>query len=529
MTQSARIKSITIENFKGIRNAVTIPIRPITLLFGNNSAGKSTILQAMHYAREILQHRNPDPDKTILGGDSIDLGGFANLVHGHDKTNSIRLSFEIELDEFGLTPFPFARDFTEHVYGLDEESDALAAVNNVTISLATAWEDDAAHITSYSVSLDQVSLATVEVVGSSACITEFNDEHPIFVNDEAEEDSLCRLALEHWEYAADSSGWIPIESLPSCIPNFDGPLIFSAAEPLSSAPVDSESGSESDHETLFWIFMSRVLVRSGQALLSQLKRMRYVGPMRDVPPRGYRPPLTPDESRWSSGLGAWDAMLRSEEVTDKTSNCLQDVLDLGYSIRRENRIPLDDDGEIMAELRLLATQYEERDAKYLRERILEPMDRLPRQPALQIRDETQHIDVDPSDIGVGVSQVIPVVVGALAPASAGGPCSILCVEQPELHVHPAVQVALGDVFIKSIRDEMRTMLIETHSEHLLLRLLRRVREAVDGSILPDELSVVYVKPTPNGVELTPLPVTKDGDFEEPWPEGFFDERDLELF
>ena len=62
------ITAITIENFKGIAEAITIPIRPITLLFGKNSAGKSTILQAMHYAREILQHRNPDPDKTVRWG-----------------------------------------------------------------------------------------------------------------------------------------------------------------------------------------------------------------------------------------------------------------------------------------------------------------------------------------------------------------------------------------------------------------------------------------------------------------------------
>ena len=47
------ITSITIENFKGIGDAVTIPIRPITLLFGKNSAGKSTVLQALRYLREI--------------------------------------------------------------------------------------------------------------------------------------------------------------------------------------------------------------------------------------------------------------------------------------------------------------------------------------------------------------------------------------------------------------------------------------------------------------------------------------------
>ena len=109
----------------------------------------------------------------------------------------------------------------------------------------------------------------------------------------------------------------------------------------------------------------------------------------------------------------------------------------------------------------------------------------------------------------------------------------------------------------------RIMLIETHSEHLLLRLLRRVREtnvrnsekyewrqssmsplhremseaairdaeyqdSKDHQLTPDDLSVIYVRPTPEGVKFTPLAVTNDGDFNAPWPEGFFDERVEEL-
>jgi len=67
------ITAITIENFKGIADPISIPIRPITLLFGKNSAGKSTILQALHYLREVLEHRRPDPDRTHIGGDAIDV------------------------------------------------------------------------------------------------------------------------------------------------------------------------------------------------------------------------------------------------------------------------------------------------------------------------------------------------------------------------------------------------------------------------------------------------------------------------
>ena len=78
------------------------------------------------------------------------------------------------------------------------------------------------------------------------------------------------------------------------------------------------------------------------------------------------------------------------------------------------------------------------------------------------------------------------------------------------------------------------MLIETHSEHLLLRLLRRVRETTEGEqtehpLTPDDLSVIYVRSTPEGVEFIPISVTEKGSFEVLWPEGFFDERVKELF
>lgn len=155
---------------------------------------------------------------------------------------------------------------------------------------------------------------------------------------------------------------------------------------------------------------------------------------------------------------------------------------------------------------------------------------------LQLHDEVSDIDVDPPDIGVGVSQVIPVVVGALDAGPPENPCRLFAVEQPELHVHPAVQVALGDVFIDAVNGTDRTMLIETHSEHLLLRLLRRVRESADGTLEPsvpaltsDMLSIVYVKPTVGGVEITPLPITEEGEFTRHWPNGFFEERVEELF
>ena len=96
------ITKITIENFKGISSPVSIELKPITLLFGSNSAGKSTIFHALLYAYEVFVNRNFSPDRTTLGGDSIDLGGFETFVHQHELDRSIRLAFELNMSSVQL-------------------------------------------------------------------------------------------------------------------------------------------------------------------------------------------------------------------------------------------------------------------------------------------------------------------------------------------------------------------------------------------------------------------------------------------
>ena len=111
------------------------------------------------------------------------------------------------------------------------------------------------------------------------------------------------------------------------------------------------------------------------------------------------------------------------------------------------------------------------------------------------------------------------------------------VEQPEIHVHPAIQVGLGDLLIDAITRERnrRTLLVETHSEHLILRLLRRIRETSDKELAEgapaftaDNLSVLYVENQPDGVRVRRLRVDERGEFIDRWPKGFFAERMEEL-
>ena len=81
---------------------------------------------------------------------------------------------------------------------------------------------------------------------------------------------------------------------------------------------------------------------------------------------------------------------------------------------------------------------------------------------LVLIDKRTGIPVSHRDVGIGVSQVLPVLVSAYASKN-----KLLAIEQPEIHLHPALQAELGDVFLQSaLGDSDNTFLIETHSEHL---------------------------------------------------------------
>src|SRR5438309_11859672 len=88
------IQAIELENFKGISARQRIDFAPLTLLFGANSAGKSTILQALLYLHELVERGSADVDRTELGGNVVELGGFARLVHRHDTGRAIVLRAE---------------------------------------------------------------------------------------------------------------------------------------------------------------------------------------------------------------------------------------------------------------------------------------------------------------------------------------------------------------------------------------------------------------------------------------------------
>jgi predicted ATPase len=125
-------------------------------------------------------------------------------------------------------------------------------------------------------------------------------------------------------------------------------------------------------------------------------------------------------------------------------------------------------------------------------------------------------------VGVGVSQVLPVVMQCLL-AQPGD--SMVIVEQPELHLHPRLEQTLADFFLACVRSG-RQILIETHSEHLVNRLRLRIAEDMSDEV-SSLVKVVFAEQR-DGVTSYREPGidqygnTEFGDADQDWPEGFLD-------
>jgi len=117
------------------------------------------------------------------------------------------------------------------------------------------------------------------------------------------------------------------------------------------------------------------------------------------------------------------------------------------------------------------------------------------------------------DVGFGVSQVLPVLVLCYYVPEG---CTIL-LEQPEIHLHPSVQMGLADVFIDAVKNRNIQIILESHSEHLLKRLQRRI---ADETIRSEETALYFCSAAEGGSSMTPLNLDLFGNITN-WPRDFF--------
>lgn len=118
-----------------------------------------------------------------------------------------------------------------------------------------------------------------------------------------------------------------------------------------------------------------------------------------------------------------------------------------------------------------------------------------------------------TDVGFGVSQVLPVLV-LLYYVPAG---STVIMEQPEIHLHPAVQSGLADVMLNVAAVRNVQIIVESHSEHLMRRLQRRIAEEKAS---PDDVKLYFVASQDGEAQVSDLNLNMWGEIEN-WPDNFF--------
>ncbi|MDZ4764523.1 MAG: DUF3696 domain-containing protein [Chloroflexota bacterium] len=234
------------------------------------------------------------------------------------------------------------------------------------------------------------------------------------------------------------------------------------------------------------------------SLEQQFKRVYYLGPLRGYPQRSYN---------WAgespSGVGMTGELAISALLAGKRANAYP-VAKRGKQLKLEERV-----AKWLVEMGMASS--------FHTKQLIDGGN----QYEVRLKRTSQSHEVLITDMGFGVSQVLPVLVLCYyAP-----PGSTLIFEQPEIHLHPAVQSVLADVFIDVIKNRRIQLIIESHSEHLLRRLQRRIAEE---QITREQTALYFCDLTNGQSRISELEIDVFGNIRN-WPKDFFGDLTGDMF
>ena len=585
------IASLHLANFKAFGASQRIPLRPITLLYGANSAGKSSVLHGLALAHHAIETGRLDTDRTQIGGESIDLGGFRQYVHGHDSEKQVHLGFELDPGRLSGRGVGFLRSARKIVLELSIGTGITRDLQDLLEILTRRLDAEGVRLERFGVEVDDEPLLSMSArPGGLLRLDRLDHTHPVFreVFRGLLVSSTVTAAIGEEDFARMS------EVLDALVPSVTAkrhglfPRIEIEAE-VGGAHGDDRAalvpatweGFGDDLARAARLLLPRALRELvdglGAAVEDDIRRLRYLGPLRSYPPRHWAFARHHDSNWFAGGGHAWDIVRTSQDVRQRVNAWLSGAghLKTPYELEVRDLLPaatwsrelpgtllellqgfaemlVDGEVERLAELNEIAERIDQRgrwaedDMLMIEEIVSTHFDeeaisksiakQLVNKSAevfqdLVLIDKRTGIRVSHRDVGIGVSQVLPVLVSAYARKD-----SLLAIEQPEIHLHPAVQAELGDVFLESALGSGNTFLIETHSEHLLLRIMRRMRETSlgdlpDGSpaVRPRDVMVLFVEPDGDRSIIREMPLNEHGELVKAWPGGFFEEGMREVF
>jgi predicted ATPase len=427
------LRRLRLENFKAWQDTGVLQLAPLTILFGSNSSGKSSVNHLLMMLRQTV--RSPDRRSVVDLGDStspVQLGAFRDVIFGHDTSRE--LGFEMDWD----MPTPI------HV----------------------RYSGQRLH---FSASIRQAPTGrTLQSEGFEYALSNDDMLRVDYRRDERRTDRW-RILTENYDLKrAPGRAW----ELPKPVQFYGFPA-----------------------EASLYFQNSAFLADLELALEARLEALSYLGPIRQPPARLYS---------WAGTV--------PEDVGWRGENAIQAIL--AGANRRYNWTP-------KARTKPLASVVGEWLSRMGLVSSFEVSEIAPERNEYEVRVRAGRRSsvVQLTDVGFGISQVLPVITQAFyAP-----PGSTVLIEQPEIHLHPRAQSELGDLLIAAIkaREDSRPrdvqLVIESHSEHLLRRIQRRIAER---TVEPDEIALYFCYPGPNGSSIDRLELNAYGDILN-WPPDFF--------
>jgi hypothetical protein len=449
------ITQLRAKNFKSWRDTGELRLAPLTGLFGTNSSGKTSLMQILLMLKQTAE--SPDRRRVLHTGDErslVDLGTFFDLIHGHNSETPLELSFSWSL------PDPLHVYDPEKKSGREKKEDLLFEISSLSFSTTIHQQKEP----------DKVVPKTF--------VYKFSSNGSGLKKDERE------FGLKRDEEAKDRPG---IDSYKLVSQGYKIKRTRGRNWPLPS-PVKCYGFPD---EAIGYYTNTGFLKEFELAFEGLFSTISYLGPLREHPKRSY---IWAGESPVDVGRKgelAIPALLASRNFGNTIS---------------------------LPERRKKVTA-EERIASWLKEFglissfSLKPIAVNRKDYEVRVKKTESSPEVLITDVGFGVSQILPVLTLCYYVKEG----SIILLEQPEIHLHPFVQSALADVLIDVVNNRGIQVIVESHSEHLLRRLQRRVAEE---KILPKDIALYFCEMKGSESGIKKLELDLFGNISN-WPAGFF--------
>jgi predicted ATPase len=419
---------LRLKNFKCFADSGDIPLRPLTLLFGRNNSGKSSVLQSLMLLRQSVRAPTYGP-RLNLSGPLYAAGTYEDVVHQHEPRR--RMTFGVSL--------PFE--------DLDEEK------RKTRIELTFVSNDPQPPL-----------LSDLAISAGGRLLLEIRRGRSKVGSYELWMGGKNLGSEKEANFAFPVSGFLPLI----------GPEPQQGGRPSKAR----ESARDFAKATLVW-------------LEGGLAGLRVLGPFRAPPERHYEYRGATPPTSDTTGRDVVNALIESATTRDETR---------GVLFRGVNRWL-----EKVARVKLAP---------------LKPMDKAKKLFQVELRDTRSGRFANFADVGFGIGQALPVIVEGLRTPMWG----TFIVQEPEIHLHPDAQLAMAD-FLIELAQSGRQVIVETHSEHILLRIRRRL--LAGHGLSADDVSLIHIgKDASPGGRAVPLKVDDLGQIEN-WPSGFLQEANSE--